>query len=264
MTTKSELAAAARAYAKRGLRVFPCKERGKEPMFKGWPEYASTDPQAINNWWSSGAFNIGIATGAASGIWVLDVDGEDGESTVRALEIEHDALPPTVEAITGKGRHLYFRWPADTEIRNSQLRADLPGLDWRGNGGYVLGPPSIHPTGRRYCWSVDSADAFADAPPWLIDLLSTKVRAAETNAITAAAKAESWRSFVNETVEGSHRSHAIARLYGLLVRRYVDPIVALDIVRMFNTMRCKPPLDDHDVVRIADDIAHREAQRRSA
>jgi hypothetical protein len=256
----STIAVAALGYARRGLRVFPCKERGKEPMFKGWPELATTDPQRISNWWSSGAFNIGVVTGPASGIWVLDVDGEDGESTLRALEIEYDALPPTVEAITGKGRHLYFRWPQGIEIGNSQCRPDLPGIDWRGNGGYVLAPPSIHPSGRRYCWSVDSADEFADAPEWLIDLVTKRPRG--RNSEPMAATPESWRSFVNNSADGSHCDHAIARLYGLLVRRYIDPIVALDLVRMFNAARCTPPLDDDEVVRIVDAIAEREANRR--
>ena len=75
---------------------------------------------------------------------------------------------------------------------------------------------------------------------------------------------EVWRSFVNEPVEGSSRSRAIARLYGLMVRKYIDAIVAIDICRMFNALRCKPPIDDYDLVQIVDDIARREADRREA
>jgi hypothetical protein len=121
----------------------------------------------------------------------------------------------------------------------------------------VLAPPSIHPSGRIYTWSVDSGDEFADALEWLIDLVTAK--ASNTR---ASYTPEAWRSFIGETVEGSHRGHAIARLYGLLVCRFLDPILALDIVRMFNELRCKPPLDDAEVVRIANDIANREANRR--
>jgi hypothetical protein len=242
------------------LRVFPCIERTKKPAINDWPRRATTDPNIINGWWRTRDFNIGIATGPDTGIWVLDIDDDEGEALLRQLEAEHgEALPSTVEAITGTGRHVYFRWPTGYDIRNKQDCPLMPGIDVRGDGGYVLAPPSIHPCGRAYAWSVDSANEFADAPEWLIELVTAKSRA---NHVAAATPPEAWRKFINELVEGSHRAHAIAKLYGYLVRKYVDPIVALNIVRMFNAQACRPPLDDWDVSRIADDIARREADRR--
>ncbi len=255
------LGKAALALGGKGLRVFPCVERSKEPAIADNLNRATTDPNVIAGWWRSRDFNIGIATGRDSGVWVLDIDGSQGEALIRQHEAKHGiALPPTVEVITADGRHLYFRWPTGCEIRNKQDVPIMPEIDVRGEGGYVLAPPSLHPSGRRYAWSVDSASEFADAPDWLIDLITTK---ASSNVVPITAP-ETWRSFVNEPVEGSHRGHAIARLYGLLVRRFIDPLVALDLVRMFNTLRCKPPLDDSDVVRIVDAIARREADRREA
>jgi Bifunctional DNA primase/polymerase, N-terminal len=256
----SPLKTAALALAAKGMRIFPCVERGKEPAIADNLKRATTDPNIIAGWWRSRDFNIGIATGPDSGIWVLDIDGAEGEALIRQHEAEHGiALPPTVEVITTDGRHLYFRWPAGCEIRNKQDDPIMPEIDVRGEGGYVLAPPSIHPiSGRRYAWSVDSADSFADAPDWLIELIITK-----SNVVPITAP-ETWRSFISEPVEGSHRGHAVARLYGLLVRRFLDPLVALDIARMFNALRCKPPLDDADVVRIVDAIARREADRREA
>jgi hypothetical protein len=255
------LGTAALALAAKGFRIFPCVERAKEPAIADNLKRATTDPNTLSGWWRSRDFNIGLATGEGSGVWVLDIDGEEGEATLRQLEAAHGALPPTVEAITGKGRHLYFRWPTGYDIRNKQDNPVMPGIDVRGNGGYVLAPPSIHPSGRAYCWSVDSADEFADAPDWLIVLVTSRVHPAGASFDTVV-NAEAWRSFINEPVEGSHRRHAITRLYGLLVRRWVDPILSLDIVRLFNTLRCRPPLDDADVVRIALAIADREANRR--
>jgi hypothetical protein len=140
----------------------------------------------------------------------------------------------------------------------------LPGLDVRGAGGCVICPPSIHPTGRVYRWSIrvaDSAGAFADAPDWLITIATGKIHPAGAG-FDSVTNAEKWSSFIDEPVEGSQRTHAIARLYGLLVRRYVDPIVSLGLVRMYNPLRCKPPLDDADVVRISLAIASRETARR--
>ena len=75
-------------------------------------------------------------------------------------------MPATVEAITARGRHVYFKWPEEV-VRNSASKIGTH-IDIRGDGGYVLCPPSIHPSGRRYCWSVDSADRIADAPSWLL------------------------------------------------------------------------------------------------
>jgi hypothetical protein len=125
----------------------------------------------------------------------------------------------------------------------------------------VAAPPSEHPDGGVYAWSVDSADTFADAPEWLITLITSRVHPAGASFDTVN-NAEKWRSFINEPVEGNRRGAAIASLYGLLVRHFIDPIVALDIVRMFNLLRCQPPLDDAKVVYIALDIANREADRR--
>src|SRR5262249_15108592 len=156
----------------------------------------TTDINLVAGWWATRTFNIGIATGEGSGIWVLDVDGDEGEATLRGFETKNGTLPPTVEAITGKGRHLYWRWPGEREIRNRQVSLDFPGIDVRGNGGYVLAPPSIHPSGRSYSWSVDSSDTFEDAPDWLIDLV---VKGPEAKHI--ATSPEQWRSFLDQAVD---------------------------------------------------------------
>lgn len=243
------------ALAAKGMRIFPCMERGKEPAIKDNLKRATVDVNLISGWWQVRLFNIGIATGEGSGIWVLDIDGDEGESTLHRLEAEHDALPPTVEALTGKGRHLYWRWPTGVEIRNRQVNPDLPGIDVRGNGGYVLAPHSIHPSGRAYAWSVDSNASFEDAPEWLLELIKGGPRQ------TQGATPREWYSFLDDMVDGSRRGAAVARLYGLLVRRYIDPTIAMGIIEIFNEARCQPPLDRHEMENIAADIAHREAER---
>jgi hypothetical protein len=136
-TTYERLREAAIALAQKGMRVFPCMERGKEPAIALGKnlQRATTDINLISGWWSSRSFNVAIATGEGSGVWVLDIDGEEGETTLRKLEAEHGELPKIVEAITGKGRHLYFRWPNGSVIRNKQVNPNMPGIDVRGNGG---------------------------------------------------------------------------------------------------------------------------------
>jgi len=256
------LGQAAVALGAKGLRVFPCWPKRKEPAIKDNLRLAAVD-ETIRRWWGEqGAYNVAIATGPGSGVWVLDLDGFDDEQWLREREAEHGALPLTVEVITGKGRHLYFRWPAGEIIRNVQDRDDFP--DVRGDGGYVLAPPSIHPSGRAYAWSVDSASEFADAPEWLLDLVTSRRKQARDSAgePIATTSPEAWRSFVDDAYEGSHRGHAVAKLAGLLLRKYVDPFVVVSLCQFFNADRCFEPLARAEVFRIVNEIARREADRR--
>jgi hypothetical protein len=122
------------ALAVKGLHVFPCQPRAKIPATSNGLKAATIDRTIITQWWQQNPqFNIGIATGKASGIFVVDVDGIDAEGELRKLEAEHGPLPATVEAITARGRHLYFRMPA-IDIRNSASKI-APHIDVRANGG---------------------------------------------------------------------------------------------------------------------------------
>lgn len=172
-------------YAARGWRVIPIKPGFKYPQgIERWQEKATTDPERITRYWTTNPdHGIGIATGAESGLWVLDVDPDDGgDDSLAALEARHGALPDTVEAITGGGgRHLVFAWPADgTEIRNSASGVLGVGLDVRGVGGQFVVAPTIHPeTGQAYAWEVEH-DPFdgltpAPAPAWLLEQLAAEV-----------------------------------------------------------------------------------------
>jgi hypothetical protein len=252
-------------FGAKGIRVFPC--RGKEPAIRDNLRLAAVDETVIRNFWGmEGRWNIAIATGPGSGFWATDEDGEEGLATMSRLEAEHGKLPATVEVITGGGgRHLYWKWPEGVEIRNFQCRDDLPGFDVRGEGGYIIAPPSIHPlTGKPYAWSVDSADAIADAPDWLIRIATERSssRARNDEAGIAPTLPEIWRSIVDAEHSGSHRSSAIARLFGHFVRRNVDAVLALHFAFLFDEARNTPPLGRPEVRRICDDIANREADRR--
>lgn len=236
--------------AKRGMRLFPCELRGKKPVIYKNLERATTDLDVLRGWWNGHDWNIGLATGRGSGIWVLDIDGVDGELTLRRLEDINGPVPPTVEVITGKGRHLYFRWPLGVVICNRQVSDHIPGLDVRGEGGYVLAPPSIHPSGRVYAWSVDSAHEFADAPAWLLRAVTLPHQTA------TARRINNWDTIINEDVDGSHRAAMIAKLYGKLLKS--DPELALGVARIFNNAHCKPPLEDGELTRVIEDIARKE------
>jgi hypothetical protein len=246
----------AMALAQKGMAVFPCRPQDKLPATEHGCKDATTDLDIIRQWWrQKPQLNVAIATGIVSGIFVVDVDNLDAEVELRRLEAEHGGLPSTVEVITARGRHVYFRLP-ETSVRNSAGKI-APGIDVRGDGGYVLAPPSIHPTGRRYEWSVDCASSLAEAPAWLLDKISLPA-----NRVTLALPPEAWRELVaNGAAEGT-RDCTITKLAGHLLRRRIDPFVALELLQSWNATRCVPPLLAADIERIVASVASRELRRR--
>jgi replicative DNA helicase len=191
----TELLEAALAYAARGWQVLPlhtaaptphgcscagrkpCKA-GKHPRTLNGLRDASADPQIIRRWWEAQwpTANLGIVTGAPSGLVVVDLDSEKGgEESLESLQRRYGRLPETVEALTGGGgRHLLFRHPGQP-VHNKQSWRDLPGLDIRGDGGYIVAPPSLHASGRRYEWEASSHPedvALAELPDWLCEVLT--------------------------------------------------------------------------------------------
>ena len=143
--------------AARGLHVFPCRPRDKKPALWNGLKGATIDQNVIVGWWSRTDFNIGLATGKRSGVFVVDIDGMKAETELTRLEARHGALPHTVESITARGRHLFFAWPSRM-IRNSAGKI-APGIDVRGDGGYVLAPPSC-----THADAVTNGQSIAPAP----------------------------------------------------------------------------------------------------
>ena len=245
------------ALAQKGMAVFPCRPQDKRPATANGLKDATTDLDMIRQWWrQEPQFNLAIATGAVSGIFVVDVDGLDAEVELRKLEAEQGGLPGTIEAITARGRHVYFRSP-EMPVRNSAGKI-APGIDVRGDGGYVLAPPSIHPTGRRYEWSVDCASALADAPAWRLDKVSPPAKGA-----ALPLPPEAWRELVAKDAAEGTRDCTIAKLAGHLLRRRIDPFVALELLQTWNVTRCVPPLPAADIERIVASVAGRELRRRA-
>lgn len=155
-----------------------CANPGKHPVgglaLHGFKD-ATTDRDRINRWWNQYPdANIGLATGAASGVFAIDIDPRhNGADTWQDLEAAHGPIPDTVEQETGGGgRHILFKHVAGLGNSGGALG---PGIDTRGEGGYILLPPSNHISGRRYEWEVSSRPedvSLADAPAWLLSLLT--------------------------------------------------------------------------------------------
>lgn len=162
-----------------------CSRPGKHPIGSLAPRGlldASADPAKVGDWWRSAPYaNIGVPTGEASGLAVLDVDlCKNGFDGLHDLQQRYGTLPETVMAITGSGGYHYlFAHPGGgAKIKNS-VRALGEGLDVRGDGGYIIVAPSSHISGRRYEWEASCRPTeapLAPLPDWLLPLIADSPR----------------------------------------------------------------------------------------
>lgn len=141
-----------------------CTNKGKHPATATGFKEATKDIEKLKALWAGRKWlNVGIATGEPSGIFVIDIDSDEGEHQLAAL----GELPETLTVKTGKGRHLYYLWPGEPVITK---RGILNGVDVRGDGGYVAGPGSNHLRGNVYDFDNPLID-IAAAPEWILNLV---------------------------------------------------------------------------------------------
>lgn len=158
----TELLDTAFRYIKRGFSIIPLRPNDKRPAVP-WVKYQTerASKRQVRAWFGGyPAPNIGIVTGAISGLIVLDIDPGGEES------LEGVALPSTYEVQTPRGRHVYFRWPGSPTPNKVAL---YPGVDLRGDGGYVVAPPSVI-NGEAYRAYGQLRHMFAELPPDLLAL----------------------------------------------------------------------------------------------
>lgn len=149
--------------------AFPSyRTRGKKPL-QSWQIFQTerADTALIRGWWShQPQANVGVVTGALSGLIVLDIDGDAGRDALRHFlrdqAIHEFPLTPTVK--TGHGWHYYFAYPG-APMANATAWHGLTGVDIRADGGYVVALPSIHPNGRAYEWVASRSWLFLPIPP---------------------------------------------------------------------------------------------------
>lgn len=159
------LVAAAVDYAARGWPVLALRPKAKTPLLAHGLHDASTDLVVVRSWWLRWPdANVGLRTGVCFD--VLDVDGPDGLDAL-GDHIPVDGEPLTgPTAVTGHGWHTYV-----APTGNGNRTGLVDHVDWRGRGGYVVAPPSVHPGGHVYRWAFGDQGPIRPAPAWLVDLV---------------------------------------------------------------------------------------------
>ena len=226
-------------YAKTyGWAVFPTRP-SKKPYTPHGCKDAKTDPGAIRAWWAKWPnAGIGIATGSASNLIVIDEDIDDdkginGFDEVSKWESLNGNLPETVTAITGRGGyHLYFHYEGKDIGNRAGL---LDGVDVRGEGGYVIAPPSTHPNGTEYAWEFNPQET-AIAP--LTDTVKQLIGYHEETAETFQAPA---------TIESGTRNDTLYKLACSLQAKGLPDQAIIEAVMKTNETLCVEPLERAEV-----------------
>ncbi len=220
-----------------GFSVIPLS--GKKPTIK-WAQYQTRKPteEELEEWFLKGDnYNIGIVTGKISGIAVVDFDTE------KALEVaqEHN-FPETPIVRTGRGCHFYFKYRDG--IRNFQKMGN--GIDLRGDGGYVVAPPSIHPeTQAEYEWI---------EAPWKVPLAELPQMVLQK--LQKVASPQRPLKELYKGVPEGERNTSLARLAGSWVRDGLSLEECLKEASTWN-QRNNPPLDDKEVEKTVKSIFDR-------
>lgn len=237
---------AAVRYAELGFAVFPLKPKDKEPATPHGFYDATKEVGTVEAWWIQNPdYNIGIATGQMSNLAVIDADvddleGKDGNKSIREWEKEHGELPETWTVITGRGgSHLWYRTAEDfgssTHI--------LPDVDIRANGGYVVAPPSIHPNGTPYEW-----DAMHDPDDYPISDLNGSARELLAKVRSRKKDDPDKVSFRNsEVIPSGHRQSALMSLIGSLKNLNMTDDSIKEAIRIENDARCDPPMSEEEL-----------------
>jgi KaiC/GvpD/RAD55 family RecA-like ATPase len=204
---------AALQYQQMGFSVIPLRPKEKLPLFP-WSEFQKrrATESEIRKWWMDCPnANVGIVTGTISGVAVVDLDGTVGISNGVRM-----SLPSTMTSLTGGGRQLFYKYREG--VCNSASKI-AEGVDVRGEGGYIVAPPSVHPNGKRYQWlmgSVSNVDKLADFP--ILTSVSTQ------NVGRSVQLGTGWIHDALNGLKEGNRDATFARIVGKLHHSGLDPV----------------------------------------
>lgn len=271
LETSNPLLETALFYAKNGWKIFPiynpiegtcscqkseCSSPGKHPRTKRGFKNATSDLQQISDWWKKWPHaNIGISTGLASGLIVIDVDfRHDGETSLNSLQTKFPATFDSPNVLTGNGYHFYFAYPeTKSPISSTTQFNGLSGIDIRGEGGYIIAPPSQHISGKSYQWKNDEVLLPHKLPLFPQKLINTFLE---------------HRLYLRtnpnlndcEIIPEGKRNTTLTSIAGTMRNRGLRDNEILPALYEINKYRCIPPLPKKEVGNIARSVSRYESK----
>ena len=236
-------------YQEKGIAVVPVV--GKRPVAE-WKKYQlrKQTEEEVREIFKNHPNATGIAgvTGKLSGLVVLDIDAKHGRSSE-----EFKLLPPTACVCSGGGgEHFYFKHPG-TDIKNREAVSGV-GVDFRADGGVIILPPSMHPSGARYEWLVSIDKVLADIPDWLSKLVTSK----------SSQKIKKWERGQFGVPEGDRNSTAIS-MAGKILRETSSDLwesISWKQLQTWNSIN-KVPLDDSELRSVFENAKKMQLQQSS-
>ncbi|NTW15342.1 MAG: hypothetical protein HGA38_03155 [Candidatus Moranbacteria bacterium] len=241
---ENDILHSALGYLERGFSVIPIDPKTKKALVP-WAEFQKRHPSEseVRDWWERyPSANVAVVTGRISGLVVVDIEA-GGET--------RGYLPTVISKTGGGGWHFFYAYPEVGEVRNRNRFREM--TDIRGEGGYVVMPPSLHASGNRYEWS--ASFEMADLVEFPIEILTSG---------TSSGDAEKTIREIAEGVGEGERNDAAARYAGHLfavTNKSEWESVAWPKLKAWNEKN-RPPLPEEEVRRTFESIAKLESVKR--
>jgi len=248
----------AKDYLKSGVSVIPLQPKGKTPLLK-WTEFQKRKPtlKEIISWWDKNPeANIGIVTGKISRLLIIDIDTKEGWEFVK--QKGYGAEPCPIVKTGGGGVHLYYRYPEGEITVGARIGEERHGIDYRGEGGYVVAPPSQHENGNCYKWNKYIPDFsiflnLPEPPEWILKEIKQ----------TKKSGGEGYLKNIAKGVNQGGRNNAAARVAGLLLAKFPEREwnMCWELLKGWNQNN-NPPLPEEELRVVFKSISFLEKKNR--
>ena len=251
-------------YNELGWSTILARKQDKLPI-KAWKKYQTTLPTTKEIKSDCSQYpesNLAIITGTLSGIIVIDIDSAEGrEAYIAECGEIHETIQAKTGRADGQGLHLFFKHPGDGLYAN--MAKVFPGIDVRGDGGYVIAPPSIHESGNTYEWQnihpiEDGLDDLMELPEEVKEMLLKKDPTKTPN--NRPKDTTEWVNDILLGVDKGERNQACARLTGYYAKVGHNFSEIESILSMWND-RNKPPMEFKEIRKVFTSIISREGEK---
>jgi len=227
-------------YARRGFSVIPVKPGDKKP-FLSWKEFESrrATEEEIRQWWQKWPkAMVAVVTGEISGLFVVDCDTAEGYAEIQKL------LPDSLETPLSKtprgGWHLFFRFPDSLKGHSGTKSALLPGVDIRGNGGYIIAAPSVNGDGKGYAWA-EGLSIEEVHPGQVPDALYKKISFSLCTGVTGNAEKNPGGMF-----QEGRRDEDLFHVCHTMLKGGAKEETALQVLKILAS-NCNPPFPEKEI-----------------